>query len=151
MIARRVVGALAWLCPVVLGLIIAGVIVASVATAAPEHPPVGGCHTLRCERSSCKRLCRDRVLMRYFRARPMPWCTWGPESGPVSRRSPEWSGPRYRVVNGGSGAGGKYQFIPSTWRAIGGAGAPQDARPVEQERKARVLLRVQGLGAWVNC
>ncbi len=88
--------------------------------------------------------------MRGYRKHPMPTCTWLPESGPGS----PWRLSRYRVVNPSSGAAGKFQVIPSTWRAIGGtrySSSAQFARPVIQERMARRLLRVQGLGAWVNC
>lgn len=56
---------LGWLCVPVLALGLCLCIWLSAADAAREHPPVGGCHTLRCERSSCKRLCRARVLDRY--------------------------------------------------------------------------------------
>lgn len=98
-----------------------------------------------CER----RVCRERVEMRSYRHRPMPWCTWGPESG--AWRS-EWSLARYRQpnVSGGTG-GGKFQILVGTWWAHGGWGLPQFARPVVQERVARRVKRSQGLGAWVNC
>jgi hypothetical protein len=103
----------------------------------PERP---ACLTIRC---------RERVEMRAYRRRPMPWCTWGPESGAWR---PEWSLARYRQpnVSGGTG-GGKYQILTGTWLAHGGWGLPQFARPVVQERIARSVKRSQGLGAWVNC
>ena len=44
------------------------------------------------------------------------------------------SGGNYRAVNkGGSGAGGAYQIMPSTWAAHGGKGLPQNAPPAEQD------------------
>jgi hypothetical protein len=87
--------------------------------------------------------------MRTYKRRPMPWCTWGPESG-VGRG--EWSLARYRQpnVSGGTG-GGKFQILTGTWWAHGGWGLPQFARPVVQERVARRVKGSQGLGAWVNC
>jgi hypothetical protein len=96
-----------------------------------------------------RRVCRERVEMRTYKRRPMPWCTWGPESGAWR---PEWSLARYRQPNisGGTG-GGKFQILTGTWWAHGGWGLPQFARPVVQERVARRVKGSQGLGAWVNC
>lgn len=97
----------------------------------------------------CSAVCHARVEMREYRVHPMPWCTWGPESG---RGRGEWSLARYRQpnVSGGSG-GGKFQVLLSTWRSVGGWGQPYHARPVVQERLARRVRQRQGLGAWVNC
>ena len=97
----------------------------------------------------CRRVCRERKEMRRYKRRPLPWCTWGPESG---RGRGEWSMTRYRQPNmsGGTG-GGKFQIIVSTWRSVGGRGQPHHARPVVQERLARRVRRSQGLGAWVGC
>lgn len=104
-----------------------------------------------CERRVQRRQARKRRVaeMRRYRRNPMPWCTWGPESG--SHR-PEWSPARYRQpnVSGGSG-GGKFQILVSTWYGVGGTGQPYHAPPVVQERLARRVLASQGLGAWVNC
>jgi hypothetical protein len=104
----------------------------------------------------CTGACHRRVIrkahvreMRRYRAHPMPWCTWGPESG---QGRGEWSVARYRQpnVSGGTG-GGKFQLALPTFWAFGGHGEPHHARPVVQERIARRVLRGQGLGAWVNC
>ena len=70
----------------------------------------------------------------------MPTCTWEPESGG------DWS-----AVNSSSGAGGRYQILPSTWAAYGGTGAPQDASPAEQTAVAERILQSVGTSAWVNC
>lgn len=111
------------------------------------------CQTIRCQRRVSRRLRRkrERVEMRSYKARPLPWCTWGPESG---RHRPEWSLARYRQpnVSGGSG-GGKFQIVMETWFAFGGAvysWSPVVARPVVQERVARRIAR-DGLQHWVNC
>lgn len=107
------------------------------------------------DRTRCSDACRERVRLRWartemarYRADPMPRCTWWGESG-VGK--PEWSWSRYRALNTSSGAGGKFQVLPSTWRAVGGRGLPHLASPRAQERVARRVLRVQGLGAWVLC
>lgn len=71
----------------------------------------------------------------------MPACTWQPESGGS-----------YTAVNPSSGAGGKYQIIPSTWKAYGGSGpSAATASPAEQEAVARRVYAGQGASAWVNC
>jgi hypothetical protein len=70
----------------------------------------------------------------------LPTCTWQPESGG------DWS-----AVNPSSGAGGRYQIMPSTWAAYGGTGLPQDASPAEQTAVAERIMQSQGPSAWVNC
>jgi hypothetical protein len=70
----------------------------------------------------------------------LPTCTWEPESGG------DWS-----ALNPSSGAGGRYQIMPSTWAAYGGTGLPQDAPPAEQTAVAERIMQSQGLSAWVNC
>jgi peptidoglycan hydrolase-like protein with peptidoglycan-binding domain len=45
---------------------------------------------------------------------------------------------------------GKYQFV-STWRAVGGSGDPAAASEAEQDRRAAMLMRVQGPSAWPVC
>jgi hypothetical protein len=102
------------------------------------------CHTRAC----VKRVALKRLLHR----QPMPYCTYGPESGG-----------NYRAKNPYSTAGGKYQILELTWLSYGGrawhwyypaAYAPR----LEQERVARRIawwgwgrVRPQGLAAWVNC
>jgi putative Holliday junction resolvase len=58
------------------------------------------------------------------------------------------SGGNYHALNASSGAGGAYQILPSTWRAYGGAGAPQDAPKSEQDRIAAEIWRDSGPSAW---
>ena len=59
------------------------------------------------------------------------------------------SGGDYGAVNPGSGAGGAYQILPSTWALYGGQGAPQDAPKAEQDRIAAEIWADSGGGAWV--
>lgn len=54
----------------------------------------------------------------------------------------------YHALNPSSGAGGAYQILPSTWRAYGGQGAPQDAPKAEQDRIAAMIWRDSGPSAW---
>jgi hypothetical protein len=58
------------------------------------------------------------------------------------------SGGNYSAVNPTSGAGGAYQILPSTWRAYGGRGRPQDASPAEQGAVASRIYATQGPSAW---
>jgi len=118
-----------------LAALVAAVVSPGVAEAKP------GCKTKRC---------RDRVEWRYYKANPMPRCTWFGESGGS-----------YRARNARSTAGGKYQILDGTWYGNGGSQPPRGHRfarwpasvasPLEQERVARRVLRSQGLGAWVLC
>ena len=60
------------------------------------------------------------------------------------------SGGDYRAVNPSSGAGGAWQFLPSTWRSVGGTGLPQDASPAEQDYRAAILWdNGRGASHWV--
>ena len=58
------------------------------------------------------------------------------------------SGGNYRALNPSSGAGGAYQILPSTWRAYGGHGLPNEASKAEQDRIAAIIWREDGPGAW---
>lgn len=58
------------------------------------------------------------------------------------------SGGNYHALNASSGAGGAYQILPSTWRAYGGRGAPQNAPKAEQDRIAGEIWRDSGPSAW---
>jgi peptidoglycan hydrolase CwlO-like protein len=58
------------------------------------------------------------------------------------------SGGNYQAYNASSGAGGAYQILPSTWRAYGGEGTPQDGSKAEQDRIAGEIWRASGPSAW---
>jgi hypothetical protein len=58
------------------------------------------------------------------------------------------SGGNYAAVNSSSGAGGAYQFMPSTWAALGGAGLPENAPPSEQDAMAQKLYARDGWAPW---
>jgi peptidoglycan hydrolase-like protein with peptidoglycan-binding domain len=46
---------------------------------------------------------------------------------------------------------GKYQFLRSTWRELGGSGDPAKAPEAEQDRLAAKLLAARGTAPWPNC
>ncbi|MFG3137713.1 peptidoglycan DD-metalloendopeptidase family protein [Streptomyces sp. NPDC048211] len=43
---------------------------------------------------------------------------------------------------------GGFQFLQSTWNAVGGTGNPADATPAEQLKRAKILLAEEGPGQW---
>ena len=59
------------------------------------------------------------------------------------------SGGNFGALNPGSGAGGAYQILPSTWRLYGGSGLPHQASPAEQHRIAAMIWADSGGSAWV--
>lgn len=58
------------------------------------------------------------------------------------------SGGNFDALNPGSGAGGAYQILPSTWRLYGGKGLPHQASPREQSRIAAQIWADSGAAAW---
>jgi septal ring factor EnvC (AmiA/AmiB activator) len=58
------------------------------------------------------------------------------------------SGGNFQALNPGSGAGGAYQILPSTWRLYGGKGLPHQASPREQSRIAAQIWADSGAAAW---
>lgn len=58
------------------------------------------------------------------------------------------SGGNYHAYNPTSGAGGRYQFLPSTWHALGHRGLPQNASPAEQDQAFRQEVAQSGYSAW---
>lgn len=124
---------------------------------------------MRCQRSArSKRIIRvhlkrykashrRRATWAYFKAHPLPYCTWANESGPPSRLNPEWSGSRYRRPNAsGSAASGKYQIMDGTWLGNGGTKRgtwhhAAKAPPLEQEIVARRIYGARGTQPWSSC
>jgi len=53
--------------------------------------------------------------------------------------------------NSGNGYYGAYQFLPSTWWAIGFTGLPSQASPQVQDEAAEVLEARVGWSAWPEC
>lgn len=77
--------------------------------------------------------------------RYIPACTWYGESG----RGPKYARIRYVMPNqGGSGAYGKFQFMPKTYIA---SGKYDDWSPLDQEIAARVEFWKHSTYPWANC
>jgi resuscitation-promoting factor RpfC len=58
------------------------------------------------------------------------------------------SGGNASAVNPSSGAGGLYQFLPSTWQSLGFSGLPQDASVAEQNAAFAKEYAESGTSAW---
>lgn len=58
------------------------------------------------------------------------------------------SGGNPRAVNPVSGAGGLYQFIPSTWHSLGYGGLPENASVAVQTQAFERLYAEVGRSAW---
>src|SRR5438034_11343235 len=58
------------------------------------------------------------------------------------------SGGNASAVNPSSGAGGLYQFLPSTWAALGHSGLPQNASVAEQNQAFQQQYAQSGGSAW---
>ena len=58
------------------------------------------------------------------------------------------SGGNARAVNPASGAGGLYQFLPSTWQALGYSGLPQDAPVSVQNAAFQQAYAQSGTSPW---
>lgn len=115
------------------------------------------CKTLKCIRNTYireKKRYKHRVE-RYHDRRLKEWkrwtrtyiplCTWYGESG----HGPEYARHRYVMMNsGGSGARGKFQFMPGTYY---GVAKYKDWSPLDQEIAARRLFRKAGTGPWSAC
>ena len=61
------------------------------------------------------------------------------------------SGGDPEAVSAGGRYRGKYQFSLETWRDVGGSGDPAAAPEAEQDRRAEILMRRAGPGAWPVC
>lgn len=61
------------------------------------------------------------------------------------------SGGNPRAVSRDGRYRGKYQFMRSTWRSLGGSGDPADASEAQQDRLALKLYRAEGIRPWPVC
>jgi peptidoglycan hydrolase CwlO-like protein len=61
------------------------------------------------------------------------------------------SGGNPAAVSPGGTYRGKYQFLPETWRAVGGTGDPAAASESEQDLRANILYQQVGASAWPVC
>jgi hypothetical protein len=110
------------------------------------------CRVLARQQSKANR----RARIKHFNARklaewrvwtklPIPTCTWYGESG----TGPKYAKYRYTMPNStGSGAYGKYQFMPRTYFS---SGKYDDWSPLDQEIASRREYWKHGTAPWTNC
>jgi len=75
----------------------------------------------------------------------------GPSRAVLERIAQCESGGNPRSIGGGGQFRGKYQFMQSTWEAMGGTGDPAAASEAEQDYRAAVLFVKWGPGQWPVC
>lgn len=80
---------------------------------------------------------------------PVAVSTGTASADPLSDIAQCESGGNIRAVNPTSTASGKYQFLDSTWRALGGKGRAKDASEATQDAMAQKLFAEQGSAPWV--
>ncbi len=84
----------------------------------------------------------------HYRIQPAPTVWSGAGGGfrdcVISRES----GGNASAVNPTSGAGGLYQFLPSTWASLGYGGRPQDAPVWQQNEAFQRLYASAGTSPW---
>jgi hypothetical protein len=115
------------------------------------------CDSLQCIKASYKKQKEkfQRKVARYHRRKLREWrkwtnyyipfCTWYGESGV----GPEYAPYRYTLPNsGGSGAYGKFQFMPGTYH---NRAKYHDWSPLDQEIAARREFWANGTAPWANC
>ena len=110
------------------------------ARAKDEHHP--GCNTYKCDKRM--RAKNHKKTVHRWKAITKPYAGWL-----YKVRMCESHG-NYRT-NTGNGFYGAYQFLPSTWRSVGGSGLPHNATPLEQDYRAVKLRITGGTGHWPIC
>lgn len=75
----------------------------------------------------------------------------GPSPAVLARIASCESGGNPTSIGGGGQFRGKYQFMNSTWEAMGGKGDPAKASEAEQDYRAALLFVKWGPGQWPVC
>jgi hypothetical protein len=75
----------------------------------------------------------------------------GPSKAVLNKIAQCESGGNPRAIGGGGSFRGKYQFMTSTWKAVGGQGDPAAASESEQDYRAALLFERAGPGQWPVC
>lgn len=101
-----------------------------------------------CNTWRCVRRIQARERRRYearMRSVVAPYLRWLQRLGACE------SGNNPRSVSASGLFYGEFQFMVSTWRAVGGRGMPHHASRLEQRYRAVLLLQRAGRGQWPVC
>jgi len=109
--------------------------------AIPKPPPV---HVSVASASRPSRHVRASSTTQAASASPYSGAPGSFEACVIARES----GGNPRAVNPTSGAGGLYQFLPSTWRALGFSGLPEYASVATQRAAFQKLYAEAGTAPW---
>ncbi len=82
-------------------------------------------------------------------ARVNRWKIVAPLNAKLERMAMCESGGRWRIWTPPFSGG--LQFLPSTWRSVGGRGLPHENARIEQKYRAVLLIRREGLTPWPVC
>ncbi len=94
---------------------------------------------------------RDRVVLVGTRVPPPPPARTSTVGGSVWDRLAQCESSGNWQANTGNGYYGGLQFLPSTWRSVGGTGLPHQASRAEQIHRAQILQARSGWGQWPAC
>ena len=94
---------------------------------------------------------RDRVVLVGTRVPPPPPARASTVGSSVWDRLAQCESNGNWQANTGNGYYGGLQFLPSTWRSVGGSGLPHQASKAEQINRAQILQARSGWGQWPAC
>jgi peptidoglycan hydrolase-like protein with peptidoglycan-binding domain len=93
----------------------------------------------------------EEVAALKARAASAPTASTDGDSSLLARIAQCESGGDPTAVSGTGMYRGKYQFSRTTWAGVGGSGDPAAASEAEQDKRAAMLLKIQGPAAWPVC
>jgi hypothetical protein len=108
-----------------------------------DHPPAGWAQP-----RSSGHAYRAVTVYRGSRSRSYSSSSYRGSGGCQSHIIADESGGNARAVNPSSGAGGLYQFLPSTWQGLGHSGLAQNASVAEQNQAYHQQVAQSGYSAW---
>ncbi len=94
---------------------------------------------------------RDRVVLVGTRVPPPPPARTSTVGTSVWDRLAQCESSGNWQANTGNGYYGGLQFLPATWRSVGGSGLPHQASKAEQIHRAQILQQRSGWGQWPAC
>ena len=105
----------------------------------------------KAEAAQRREAARERRAERRAERAEAPPVEGGPSQATLDSIAACESGGDPAALGGGGTFRGKYQFMQSTWEAVGGSGDPAAAPEAEQDRRAAMLYAQSGPGQWPVC